>query len=287
MCIIGLLIFAQPGIGQESPVTCYDMFYNAFHNQKEPITDLFTDQGRITTVYYDSLGEADLVSFSPIEYQNQLNSIANAYRVKRVPRVLIVRQYGGMASIYSTVTVNLSDKSTGEKLTNNTIQSMQLAKVKGQWKIKHISIQSEHPSYPIDPKLMVKWSPPTQPNSPERIQNEPDITLSPIPDFSSEYDSTQVFRIEEVDEPPTYPSGEENLEKLKQTYNIIEVPNYGYTPFIVTIMEDGQAKLTYTHDLSGYQIAQAQSFVRSMMIWYPAIKYAASVKCKLYFYIRD
>ena len=270
---------------QKNPITAYDLFFDLFEGNDRDIESLFTKSGRISTVYYDTTGRSALRSFSPREYGEQLESIDQTYRIQRTPQVLINREYGSVARIYSTVTVELTDRNTGETLLNNTIQSVQLIKVKGQWKINHISIQSEHPLYPINPKMLPRDNELVM-NNESSVRSEDFETLG-IPDFSTDYDTNKVYRVDEVDELPFYPGDGELFLGLKKTYGVVDRPTVGYTPFIVTIMEDGLAELTYVHDLSGFQIAQAESFVRSMLIWYPAVKYAASVKCKIVFYIRE
>lgn len=283
--VVALICISSSSYCQQSPITAFDLFFNTYEAYDQDIESLFTKTGRISTIYYDATGQPAIQSFTPSEYKVQLASIAEVYQIERTPKVLILREYGAIARIYSTVRIVLTDRSTSDVLVNNTIQSVQLIKTKGQWKINHISIQSEHPSYPIDSKLL-----PNEMAVGSKVNNQSRVIEkhSPaIPDFSTEYDPNKVYKVNEVDELPFYPDDIQLFLNLKKTYGVVDQPTVGYTPFIVTIMEDGLAELTYTHDLSGFQIAQAESFVRSMMIWYPAVKYAASVKCEIVFYIRE
>jgi len=270
---------------QSSPIIAYDLFYNLYEEDDQNVESLFTKTGRITNVIYDTLGVPQLMTFTPTEYGNQLEKISSNYWIERTPQVLIYRNYGSAARIYSTVSVKLIDRNTRETLLNNTIQSVQLVKIKGQWKINHLSIQSEHPSYPIPEEMFPEGAL----NIAEETENknDTDFEVRPIPDFNTEYDPNIVYQANEVDEPPVYPGSMAVYSDLLETYDVVTTPTPGYTPFLITINEDGQAELTYVHDLSGFQISRAESFVRSMMIWYPAIKYAASVKCKLVMYIRE
>ena len=49
----------------------------------------------------------------PAEYKEQLELINETYLIKRTPKVLILREYGTVARIYSTVNINLKDRSSG------------------------------------------------------------------------------------------------------------------------------------------------------------------------------
>ncbi len=272
-------------IAQQSPITAFDLFYNPYEYGDRDMESLFTKTGNISTIFYDTSGLPNLKSFMPAEYKEQLNLINETYLINRTPEVLILREYGTVARIYSSVNINLKNRSSGEVLLNNTIQSVQLVRVQGQWKISHISIQSEHPSFPIDSK-MLKEEPRETSQQEADVENQTESNLS-IPHFSAEYDPNKVYRVNEVDELPFYPGDTQLFLNLKKTYAVVDQTTDGYSPFIVTILEDGLAELSYTHDLSGFQIAQAESFVRSMLIWYPAVKYASSVKCKIVFFIRE
>jgi hypothetical protein len=70
-------------------------------------------------------------------------------------------------------------------------------------------------------------------------------------------------------------------------FDVVATPSAGYRPFRVVIAEDGGATMPETQDLNNFQKGRALSFVRSMMVWYPAVKDAASVKCELQFFIRE
>jgi hypothetical protein len=278
--LIGLVISTLMSFGQSTPIEACDDFFNSLSIESPTISNLFTRGAHITSLVYDSAGLPQNKSFTPAEFQTQIQSLSNDFNIDQKPVVLIFRQYQSLASIYCSVWITLTDKETGKTLKSRSIQSLKFVRDSGAWKINHIVIQNEHPNYPIDDEMFpIKL---TQPLESRMTQD-----LSVMPDFSTEYDTNKVYRMEEVDEPPVYPGTDNSLSDLLQSFDVTTQPSPGYTPFIITIDEDGSAYLSYAHDLSGFQISRAESLVRSMLIWYPAIKYAASVKCKLILYIHD
>ena len=240
-------------------------------------SNFFAPSATVSSIVYDSLGESNLNTLSIESYKQEIASLHASFEVDQHPMVLIVREYGNVVSIYCSYWLNLTDKQTGELLTSKGIQSIKLITDEGNWKIYQALIQNENPSFPLDESLLPK-------ELTELLQTEDTSTL--FDDYGSNYDPNKVYQITEVDEPPVYPDTK-GYEDLLKSYDVVSTPTIGYTPFLITINEDGSAELSYAHDLSGYQITRAESFVRSMLIWYPAIKYAASVKCKQIFYIRD
>jgi hypothetical protein len=101
------------------------------------------------------------------------------------------------------------------------------------------------------------------------------------------YDPNKVYNADQVDLPPVYPGEAQLFIDLLDAFEVSAEAKESYTPFTVVIEEDGQAVLKYVGDLSGAQITEAKSFVNSMLLWYPALKDKASVKCKLIFYIHE
>jgi hypothetical protein len=261
---------------QNTAIDAVDAYFKAV-SSNDFSSNFFAPSATVSSIVYDSLGESNLNTLSIESYKQEIASLHASFEVDQHPMVLIVREYGNVVSIYCSYWLNLTDKQTGELLTSKGIQSIKLITDEGNWKIYQALIQNENPSFPLDESLLPK-------ELTELLQTEDTSTL--FDDYGSNYDPNKVYQITEVDEPPVYPDTK-GYEDLLKSYDVVSTPTIGYTPFLITINEDGSAELSYAHDLSGYQITRAESFVRSMLIWYPAIKYAASVKCKQIFYIRD
>lgn len=278
--LLFFLVTSSVTFGQGTPIAACDDFFRALSSDKADIGATFTKGAHISTMVYDSAGLPQMRSFTPIEFQEQIRSLQTDFKLEQQPVVLIFREYNSIASIYCSVWISLTDKQTGEFLKSKSIQSLKLVREGSIWKINHIVIQNEHPSYPIESEMFPD-------ELTEVLKHQENAEVNPYPDFSTEYDATKVYKIDEVDEAPVYPGAEDALDQLLSSFDVVAQPIQSYTPFIITIDEDGSASLSYAHDLSGYQIARVESMVRSMMMWYPAIKYAASVKCQLILYIRE
>lgn len=290
--IISILIFGCiAGSHAQTPLELLDAFTDAVSKPTVEVDTFFTENARVSSLIYLENDETKHQHQSPSEFKAQLQNIHVDFIMNQTPLVLVYREYKTVASIFSSVFVQFKEKSTGEVIETTNMQSLKFVLDDDGWRISQLSIQNEHPSYPIDsvmqPESLKNKYRNRKAATIERVQVEPMRDARPLDDFSTEYDPNKVYNVNEVDEIPVYPTGQEGLNQVLRQFNVVTQQQVGYTPFIVTIEEDGSPTLTYTHDLSGFQIAQAESFVRSMLFWYPAIKYAASVKCKLIFYIRD
>jgi hypothetical protein len=267
---------------QNAPLDAYDAFYLEPINTKGNIERHFSQGARVSTMIYDSAGNSQNITLTPKEYDEQLFGAATDFMVTRTPEVLIYRSYEDLASVYSSVKIDLVDRESGESYSTFSVQSMKLARKFDDWYITHLSIQNESPIDPFPTHLLQDRSAnqPSLPAEPREGRVESSISDAP-------YDANVVYHLRDVDEPPVYPGDATAYSKFLAQYQITTIATSGYTPFLITIGEDGLASLSYAHDLSGFQITRAESFVRSMLIWYPAIKDAASVKCKLILYIHD
>ncbi|GAB5538868.1 MAG: hypothetical protein Salg2KO_09710 [Salibacteraceae bacterium] len=260
-----------------------DALFEEASKEKPQLSQMFAESGMVSSIIYDTNGLPQHVHQTPDQFEAQISAIQRDFDMDQTPLVLVYREYETVASIFCSALIQFKDRTTGEEFEATNMQSIKLVLDEDGWKVNQISIQNEHPSFPIDSIMK-----PTALKEKHRadVTLDPPLPPRPLDDFSTEYDPDKVYNVNEVDEPPTYPSGEQDFKKLCERFGVVTEPIPAYTPFMVTIAEDGEASLSYAHDLSGFQIAQAESFVRSMLIWYPAIKYAASVKCKLLFYIR-
>ncbi|MEZ4722952.1 MAG: hypothetical protein R2813_13845 [Flavobacteriales bacterium] len=270
--ICSLLLASAHVQAQQSPIDRVDAFYESTSSGSVE-TDLLRTDAVIRSIHYDSVGNSSLNSFTVSEFDHEIKNLGSVFEIKQTPLVLVERSYGNVASVYSSIYMSLKDRESGELLNANSIQSIKLIRDADQWKISSILIQNEHPSYPISADML------------------PDELLEHYaPNTSSEafetYDTLQVYKVNEVDEIPVYPD-QGAFDDVLRTYEVVTEDQPGYTPFFITIGEDGFATLSYAHDLSAFQIQRAESFARSMLVWYPAIKNAASVKCRLLFYIRE
>lgn len=271
------MAFTAGKIAAQSPISTIDQYFKNIGDNKSLIKDLFADHALLSTVNYDSAGQSFEKTISIELYINELSTLNQDYFVTQSPVVLIKRNYGPIASYYCSVWMQFVDRATHDTLIARSMQSLRLVNQNNKWKIAHIQLQMEHPSYPLANSF---W--------PDQLTSALTETskLGKLND-SDFYDEFRIYKPEEVEEPPVYPGTSESLPKLMEQFNVVDSPSIGYSPFIVVIAEDGGPEITYAENLSGFQLTRAQSFVRSMMIWYPAVKSAASVKCKLIFYIHE
>lgn len=291
--IVALTVLSTySGISQETtPLDALDAVYESMDESTERLISLAHPEAHFTVIQYDSNGRSKAMEHDVTSFIEAAEDLRSNFVVKHTPMVLIYRESGLMASVFLSVHLLLTDKLNGSQYELLSAQSMKLMSVDNQWKLVSLNIENEHPLQPLDtlmaPPAVLKQirGEQTTALSPEAVGTNPTDSQ----DDASEnlYDDSKVFRVQEVDEPPVYPGDPEQFKSLMSTYQITTTPREGYTPFMVQIDEEGMAKLSYAHDLSGYQISTAGSFVRSMLSWYPAIKDAASVKCNLLFYIRD
>lgn len=275
MFIANITMHAQLG-----PVDAVDQYFSWLSEPNKPVSSLFASNANVSAVVYDSTGVSQLKTLSPAQFDQEMLALKQVYLMKQEPLVLLLRSYGEAASVYCSVWIRFVDQTTKDTLLTKSIQSIRLLKSGEQWLIAHILQQNEHPSFPITGDL---WPYQLAKNLPENsiFQAEKEGT-----DFEI-YDPNVVFNLDQVDEPPVYPGPNSSWNELLKSFDVLTTESQGYTPFTVVINEDGGANLAYVGDLSGYQITKATSFVRSMMVWYPAILDAASVKCKLIFYIHE
>jgi len=267
---------------QNAPLDSYDAFYLEPIEIKGNVERHFSDGARISTMIYDSTGNSQNITLTAKEYDEQL-FMANAdFIVTRTPEVLIYRAYEDLASVYSSVKIELVDRESGEAYSTYSVQSMKLVRKFDDWYITHLNIQNESPIDPLPAHLVQDKAAISASAAVEKENNDLATPKEGIP-----YDSAKVYHVRDVDEPPVYPGDVASYKNMLDQFQVTTIATPGYTPFIITIGEDGLASLSYVHDLSGFQISRAESFVRSMLIWYPGIKDAASVKCKIILYIHD
>lgn len=253
-----------------------------FHSTAADLTStesFFHEKARIKTITYDENGESIINVLSPKEYVNELEKLNTDYALNQEAVVLIARSYGALATYFFSVYTRLQDRSSGNNMVLKSVQTAHLIFDQG-WKISHLSVQNENPFSPLSADL---WpSALTKALYADTLTNNLLAQLDTTP-----YDPSKVYNADEVDLAPTYPGNKEVFESLLAAFKVSTQTAEGYSPFTVIIEEDGQAVLHYAGDLSGKQIKQAQSFVNSMLLWYPALKDKASVKCKLILYINE
>ncbi len=278
--LLGLgLLSASIGWGQsEASIAHIDALYRSTGDSLAAIPSFFHEQARIHTITYDSNGNSQINALDPSEYQAELASLAEVYDIHQEPLVLVARSYGALASYYYSVYTRLSEPNG----TRNVIKSIQTAHLvyDNGWKISHLSVQNENPYAPISDDL---W-----PEALTKSLYAQDLLRDASPALdTTPYDPNKVYNPSQVDEVPAYPGSPELYADLLKAFDVMTAPEKGYTPFTVVIEEDGQAVLKYVGDLSGTQITDAKNFVDSMLLWYPALKDKASVKCKLTFYLHE
>lgn len=269
-----------------TPMEALGAFFDDIGKPENEFRPFFTSKATITSIYYDSAGTTNYRTVGVDAFEQEIKALQSDFEVRQEPVVLIYREYGSIASIYTSIWMQFVDKQSSDTLIAKSVQSIRLIKLGDSWRIHHIAIQNEHPSQPLSDDL---W--------PEELTNSllSESRFAPpasekansASTFAEEvYDDTRIYQLDEVDEPPTYPSDPETYQTLLNSFDVIATPSPGYSPFLVVIKEDGSVELSNTEALSSYQRTRAKSFARSMLMWYPAIRDAASVKCYLTFYIR-
>lgn len=261
-----------------TPLQCVDRFFEAFSGNAD-FGNVFSEKAVVTSVLYDSLGNPGYQSFDPAAFREELGSLSTGFQPTQEPVVLVYREYASVASLFCSVWSRFVDRTTSDTIVSRSIQSFKLLRSGDEWKIYHLVIQNEHPGDPFNAGL---WPPEIT----GQLKQESSAAQAEENSFGT-YDPTRIYSPEEVDEPPVYPGTRAQFETMLNTNNVQDVAAPGYTAFTVVIAEDGEAGLASTENLGNYQRAKAETFVRSMLLWYPAILDAASVKCKLTFYIRE
>lgn len=256
-----------------------DAFFQSTSNDLSVTAGFFHEKAQIKTITYDENGESIINLLQPSEYVTELQKLNTTYAVNQEAVVLIARGYGALATYFFSVYTRLQDRSTGNNLVLKSVQTAHLVFDKG-WKISHLSVQNENPFSPLSADL---WpSALTKALYADTLTNNLLIAVDTTP-----YDPSKIYNPAEVDLAPTYPGNKEVFESLLAAFKVRTDAAEGFSPFTIIIEEDGQAVMHYAGDLSGKQIKQAQSFVNSMLLWYPALKDKASVKCKLILYINE
>jgi len=280
LCLLAWALLLPPGVQAQpfdTPMKAVDHFFETVAQPQADTRSDFSDQGMITALRYDSAGNPSYLSYTPDSFQAEIRNLSKNFEVAQEPVVIVYREYMSVASVFCSVWSRFVDRANADTLVSRSIQSFKLVRMGSEWKINHLCIQNENPAYPLDEDM---W--------PAEITAQLTAESGPGNNRADEvYDPTRVYNTTEVDEAPVYPGNAKVFEDLMKLSNVQTAPAPGFDPFTIVIAEDGQASLDNTEGLSNYQHAKAETFVRSMLIWYPAILDAASVKCKLTFYIRE
>ncbi|GAB4383128.1 MAG: hypothetical protein Kow0075_15180 [Salibacteraceae bacterium] len=273
---IFLLIFiANQSLAQNAgPLRVLDSYFSKLSSDAAQCHGIFHDNARTFSVKYDTLGNPSLFQLDIDEFIEQMQAIQVEFSTQIEPVVLVAQNYGPSASFYCSVWTRLTSKSNpSDTLVARTMQSIKLARTpEDDWRIIAITVQNEPMDYPIPKQFWPKelFMPLTK-TTEKLVEKSPDQT---------------VFRIEETDQPPTYPGSEAALEQLMNSLDISLTQLPGYAPFEVLIDEQGTASLYNSNSLSSSQKVRADTFARSMLNWNPAVKAARPVKCKITFYIK-
>lgn len=279
--LIAMVIASSPMLAQESDAVVIDALDDYFSSSSSPtetITKYFTSEAVVRSITYDINGNQVINTFSASAFQSELTTLRTQFALFQEPVVLLNQGYGALETFFCSVHTRLVDTLNNDTLNIRSIQSFQLVNKNG-WKIHHLTIQNENPWSPISEKL---W--------PKELTKQIEIERAEFAESSGTefdtYDPNRVYSTDEVDEAPVYPGRKELFQSLLETFDVVTTAKETHTPFTIEIQEDGLAELKYVNDLSEAQIAKAKSFVNSMLIWYPAIKDKASVRCKLIMYIQ-
>lgn len=262
----------------DTPLKAVDHFFETVG--QSGAKDIFSEKAVITALRYDSLGNPSYLPYTPTSFDTELANLHQAFEVSQEPVVIVYREYFSVASIFCSVWSRFVDRSTSDTLISRSVQSFKLVRVGNGWKINHLIIQNESPAYPLANDM---WPPEIT----SGLTAESGPALAVADTAFATYDPSRVYTPAEVDEPPVYPGTPKAFDDLLRASNVQVNAAPGYSPFTVIIAEDGGASLDNTTGLSNYQRAKAETFTRSMLVWYPAILDAASVKCKLTFYILE
>lgn len=279
---LAISILGKAQTETKTAIDVVDDYFEHLSNQSEFITNVFTPIAGISSVVYDSTGKAKHVRYDREGYLKALQKTAKYYDFLQEPVVLINRSYGAANSIYTSVYIKFISKDKKDTIESKSVQSFKLLFIDNQWLIDHLSIQNEIPGVEIEDYL---W--PSELT--KQLNKSVPKSKNQTSDYSgSEYDSNKIYRIDEVDEAPVYPS-EKALRQLLAKYKVTQPPtssgNPG-SPFLIEISEDGGAKPYYINDLSGEQILRVKKMCEEMDAWYPALKDKASVRCRLKFFIQ-
>jgi hypothetical protein len=280
------LAFYSIGMAQTEPKTAIDVvdeYFEHLSTQSEKLTTLFTPIAGISSVVYDTAGQAKHVRFNRDSYLKELQKTATYYDYLQEPVVIINRSYGVANSIYASVYMKFVSKDKKDTLESKSVQSFKLLFINNQWLIDHVSIQNEIPGIELDdylwPEELTKQLAKTAP-----------VSKSNTTDFvGAEYDASKLYKVNEVDEVPVYPGGEKALKLVFSKYGVSQPKNSSQetgSPFLLEISEDGGAKPYYINDLSGTQILQVKKMCEQMDAWYPALKDKASVRCRIKLFIK-
>lgn len=266
-----------------SPLELMDAFFDQLNDSTQNLAPHFIPGAAITSVVYDTTGTSTFQTLSVTNFENDLKALRQDFMVTQEPVVLIYREYGNTAAMYCSIWLQFVDQASKDTLIAKSVQSIRMVKLGSAWRISHITIQNEHPAHPITEEL---WPEDLTKNLLDHskaaaTEQTPEETYEP-----ERYDEDIVYELDQVDEPPVYTSDPETFASMLASFDVSPDPQPGYTAFEVMITEDGGAELSEASALTNYQRARVETFVRSMLLWYPAIKDAASVKCHLTFFIR-
>ncbi len=280
-----LLCFATSLLAQlpSTSVDALDAFYHASSRADFNPNDHLLPTARCQVVTYAEDGSTKAISFTPQAYAVQIDTLTKLFEVDQQPVVILSRYYGHLATAYLSLYTRLIDRQNGDTLRLRSMQSVQLIQQNG-WKIASLVIQNEVEAYPFSEEL---W--PRELSEDLKLgigsisQVEPDTTTSTSPE--ADYDPNKVYNVDQLQVAPEYPGDPALFTSLLSSFAATMDSSLEGSPFTVVIEEDGFARLGYVGDLSGAEIERAQSFVKSMLIWYPGVLDDASVKTKLIFYL--
>jgi len=262
----------------DNSINALDKYFSTSSTSGQSITSHFTNGAIVRTITYDEEGIQIINSFSASAFNDEIALLRSDFHILQEPVVLLNQSYGGLQSVFCSVRTRLVRLDNKDTLNVRSIHSFQLIQSDG-WKIQHLVIQNENPWSPISDDLWPK-------ELTASIRNGKNISESQASEPFETYDPNKVYNVSEVDEAPVYPGQKSLFQDLMKSFDVTLQEDESHSPFIIEIAEDGLASLKYVNDLSGSQMESAKSFVNSMLIWFPAIKDKASVRCKMVMYIK-
>jgi len=262
-------------------VDALDAFYHASSKVGFNPNDHLLSTARCQVVTYTEDGSTKAISFTPQAYAVQIDTLTKLFEVDQQPVVILSRYYGHLATAYLSLYTRLVDRQNGDTLRLRSIQSVQMIEQNG-WKIASLVIQNEVDAYPFSEEL---WPRELSADLTLGVGSSPQIDAAPAPTTDEDYDPNKVYNVDQLQVAPEYPGDPALFTSLLSSFEVTMDDSLEGSPFTVVIEEDGFARIGYVGDLSGAEIERAESFVQSMLIWYPGVHDDASVKTKLIFYL--
>lgn len=261
----------------ENPLIVLDAFYEETSETGAISAGYFTDNAIVVSITYDDRGEPQITALNPEALATDWKILTENFQVQQTPLVLVARTYGHMSQFFCSVYTQLIDRQSRDTLNIRSLQSIHMVNENG-WKINNIHIQNEVSGslisddfWPIELTKTLSMG--------SRENSDPSDTAN--------YDPNKIYDESEVELTAVYPGDEAIYRALLSSFDILETKtDSSALAFEVTIGDDGLAKIYNVSELSESQKNQAEHFVGSMLIWYPAIKDKASVTTVKKFYIR-